>query len=141
MDLTFVVDRIRSQNLGFKQLGGSADLDAAMAGSVIPPAAFVIPLREKAEPSETTMVTRQRITAGFGVVMAVMNRRDAQGAASLVELNAYRSPLRSALVGWVHDVESGEPIQFDGGNLLRLDGDGRLWWIDEFFYMSTFRSN
>ena len=141
MDLTFVIDRIRSQNLGFKQLGGSADLDAAMSGAVNPPSAFVIPLREKASPSETTMVTRQRITMSFGVVMAVMNRRDANGAASLVELNTYRAPLRVALAGWVPDAESGEPLQFDGGNLLRLDGDGRLWWIDEFFYMSTFRSN
>lgn len=141
MDLAFVVDRLKTQLQGLRSVGGAADMDAAMAGAVTVPAAFVIPLDEEASPSESTMVTRQRIAHGFGVVLGVGNRRDVAGAASMGELAPIRAALKQALIGWVHDALDGEPVQFRRGKLLRLDGDGRLWWVDEFFFLSTYRSN
>ncbi len=144
MDLAFVIDRLKVQLLGVqgvRSVGGAADMDAAMAGTVSVPAAFVIPLDEEASPSESTMVTRQRITHGFGVVLGVSNRRDATGAASMGDLAPVRASLKQALIGWTHDALDGEPVQFRRGKLLRLDGDGRLWWVDEFFFLSTYRGN
>lgn len=141
MDLAFVIDRLKTQLQGVRTVGGAADMDAAMAGTVAVPAAFVIPLDEEASPSESTMVTRQRIAHGFGVVVGVINRRDATGAASMGALAPIRAALMQALIGWVHDAGDGEPVQFRRGKLLRLDGDGRLWWVDEFFFLSTYRSN
>ena len=140
MDLGLVIGRIRAQLPGLKGSGGSADLEAAMAGVLAVPAAFVIPLGESAERSATTLVTRQRITHNVGVVLAVSNRRDAAGAAALSELAPLRLALRAALVGWAPDAAEGEPLQFERGRLLRLAGDGRLWWMDEFFFLSTYRS-
>lgn len=141
MDLTPVIAHLKTQLVALKSIGGAADLDAAIEGTVAMPAAFVLPLGESATPSELTMVTRQRITHSFGVVHVVANRRDAQGAAALVDLATLRYRLRAALVGWVMDAASGEPVQFTGGRLLRLDSNGRLWWIDEFVFLSTYRSN
>lgn len=48
------------------------------------------------------------------------------------DLVGLRLALRAALVGWVPDASNGEAVTFTAGRLLRLDGDGRLWWIDEF---------
>ena len=141
MDLSPILARLKTQLVGLKSVGASADLDAAIEGTVAVPSAFVLPLGESATPSELTMVTRQRMTHSFGVVHVVTNRRDAQGAQALVDLATLREQLKAALIGWVMVAASGEPVQFTGGRLLSLDGNGRLWWVDEFVFLSTYRSN
>lgn len=132
MDLSLIIARLKSQLSGLKSIGASADLDAAIAGSVFPPAAFVLPLAENPSPNKLLSGIHQKVTQNFGVVHVINNRRDAQGAAALDDLVALRADLQAALVGWVPDTTNGEPVSYTGGRLLRLDGDGQLWWIDEF---------
>ena len=132
MDLSPIVARLKIQLPALRSVGASADLDAAIEGAVALPAAFVLPLAESAVDIGLTGSTGQRIAQAFGVLHVVSNKRDAQGGASLDELATHRVALRAALVGWVPDAATGEPVLFTGGRLLRLDGDGRLWWIDEF---------
>lgn len=132
MDLSLVEARLKATLTGVKSVGTSVDLDAAIDGVVAVPAAFVLPLADSATPMDMTGSTNERETQAFGVVHVVSNRRDAQGAASLSDLNTLRLNLRNALVGWVPDAATGEPVHRAGGRLLRLDGNGRLWWIDEF---------
>lgn len=140
MDLQPVIDRLRAALVGLRQIGGSADLDAAIEGAVATPSAFCLPLGEGATSTGLSAVTHQRIAHRFAVVHVLSNRRDAQGAAALTDLAALRATLKSALVGWVPNPSNGEPVWFTGGRLLRLDGDGRLWWADEFEYASFYRS-
>ena len=141
MDQSLIVARLKAELTALRSVGASADLDAAIEGAVAMPAAFVLPLAETAQDMEMTGATGQRITQAFGVLHVVSNKRDAQGGQALDDLNTHRLALRQALVGWVPSEADGEPVTFTGGRLLRLDGDGRLWWIDEFalktFYWSA----
>jgi hypothetical protein len=132
MDLSPILARLKTLLTGLKSVGVSADLDAAIEGVVAMPAAFVLPLAESGTDMGMVSSTDERIAQAFGVVHCLSNRRDAQGAAALDDLKVHRLNLRTALVGWVPDDATGEPITFTAGRLLRLDGDGRLWWIDEF---------
>lgn len=140
MDLSAIEDRLKAQLTGLKHVGTSADLDAAIDGKGQTPSAYVLPLTDAATDMDTTGGTNQRIVERFGVVQVVSNRRDAKGAAALSELKTLRLALRTALVGWVPDAQTGEPVHFRAGRLLRLDGDGRLWWIDEFELITYFWS-
>jgi len=142
MDLQFVIDRLKAQLSGVRQLGGAADLDSALNGSVSVPAVFVMPQAEKAAvtPMSTGLV-RQTFAPNWGVIQVVSNRRDAAGAAALTDLASLRQAVRLALVGWVPDTSTGEPVYATGGQLLRLDGESRLWWVDSFELKTYFRSN
>ncbi|MEO8120461.1 MAG: hypothetical protein ABI606_14235, partial [Rhodoferax sp.] len=63
------------------------------------------------------------------------------GAPGVLDLAALRRQVKSALIGWVPDTETGEPVLFLGGQLVQFEGDGRLWWSDEFHLKSYYRSN
>lgn len=132
MDLSSILARLKTQLTELKSVGVSADLDAAIEGVVAMPAAFVLPLAEGGTDMGMLSSTDEKVAQAFGVVHCLSNRRDAQGAAALDDLRDHRLNLRTALVGWVPDDATGEPVTFTAGRLLRLDGDGRLWWIDEF---------
>ena len=140
MDLSLIVTRLKAELSALRFVGASADLDAAIEGAVAMPAAFVLPLAESARDAGLVGMTAQRITQAFGVLHVVSNKRDAQGGAALGDLQVHRLALRRALSGWVPDASTGEPVRFTAGRLLRLDGDGRLWWIDEFELMTYYRS-
>lgn len=140
MDLSLIIERLQAELTGLRRVGASADLDAAMAGLVATPTAFVVPLAESAESDGLLSSVDQRITQNFSVIHVLNNRRDAGGAAALHDLHAFRQALRTALVGWVPDATNGEPVLYTGGRLLRLDGDGQLWWGDEFQLTSYYRS-
>lgn len=132
MDLSLIVARLKAQLTALRSVGASADLDAAIDGAPPVPAAFVLPLGETGADTGLINGTGERDVQTFGVVHVINNRRDAKGEASLDDLKNHRLNLRAALVGWVPDAATGEPVKFAAGRLLRLDGEGRLWWIDEF---------
>jgi hypothetical protein len=128
-----LVGRLKAQIASVKSIGASAELDAAIEGTPPTPGLFVIPLAESiAGELETTGGVDQEEMLVFGVAYVVANQRDPRGASALTELVPLRSAVKGALRGWVPDEESGEPVLFRGGRLLRLDGNRRLWWIDEF---------
>lgn len=140
MELATLLARLKVQLTGLKSIGASADLDAAISGKPVTPAAFVIPLAESATEADMLSETAEDVVQSFGVVHVVNNRRDVTGGASVDELAPFRARLRTALVGWVPDAATGEPMHFYTGRLLRMDGDGNLWWIDE-FRLKTYWSN
>jgi hypothetical protein len=135
MDLSLIQAHLKTQLVGargLKSVGLSAELDAAIEGGVAVPAAFVLPLAESAADMGLLSSTAQQVVQTFGVVHVVSNRRDAQGGAALNDLHALRLVLRAALVGWVPDAATGEAVTYTAGRLMKMDGDGRLFWIDEF---------
>ncbi|MDD2809298.1 hypothetical protein [Rhodoferax sp.] len=132
MQLRPIQSRLKTALPGLRQVGGSADMVSAMAGAVAVPAAFVLPMGEVGKDLGLLGQTHQSVAQGFGVLHVVSNRRDAQGSAALDDLEALRTALKLALIGWVPDAATGEPVTFVSGKLVQFDAEGRLWWLDEF---------
>lgn len=138
MDVTPIIDRLREQCPPplFKSVGGAIELDAAVQSAPATPCAWVMPLAEKAETPHLASVQTQLVMQDISVVICVTNRRDATGAAASQDLKTLRQAVRAALMGWAPDGETGDPLAFTSGRLLRFD-EGRLWWADEFRVMTT----
>jgi len=141
VDLSLIKERLKATLTGLRSIGVAADLEAAMGGAVALPGAFVLPLAEAGADMGLLTSNAERTQQTFGVVHGIINKRDATGDASMNDLHALRTNLRNALVGWVPDASNGEAVSFASGRLLRLDGDGRLWWIDEFDLTTYYWSN
>ncbi len=141
MWLQDVIARLKAQVTGMREIDGASSLDAAMRGAVSCPSAYAIPLTETGRELAHTGPVDQLITVLFGVLIVLDTARTAQGLDVLIELEAKRSQVRQALVGWVPDEDTGEPVTFAGGELVQFQGDGRLWWSDEFVLTTYYRSN
>jgi len=139
VDVTPVIARLAQQAAGFVVVAGAADLDAAIETAPATPAAYVLPLAESAAASDLTPVVAQRVVMSFGVVLVVANLRDARGAAAAAALERHRAAVRQALLGWVPDAATGEPVEYAGGRLLQFR-DQRLWWSDEYRVVGYLRS-
>jgi hypothetical protein len=124
-----------------REIDGASNLDAAMRGAVSCPSAYAIPLTDTGRELAHTGPADQLITVLFGVLIVLDTARTAQGLDVLIELDAKRRQVRQALVGWVPDEDTGESVTFAGGELVQFQGDGRLWWSDEFLLTTYYRSN
>ena len=133
MDVQPIIDRLKALATGFRDISGVASMEAAMRGHVDPPSAFVVPLAEQPGPARgMSGNTSQRVAQMFGVILVLETLRDASGAEVLLDLKTARESVSDALFGWVPDAAAGEPVVFTGGELVQFEGDGRLWWSDEF---------
>lgn len=131
MDLTPILDRLKTQMTGFRLVGSAVDLDALADGAVpVTPAAYLIPLGEDGG-DNTLTGDLQLLTVDFAVILTLANRRDASGAAAIGELESWRAKVRDALLGWTPDAETCSSPRFSGGRVLHF-GDGVLWWSDEY---------
>ncbi len=139
MDLSLVVTRLQARTTGMREIGQAADLDAAMNQLIAAPAIYVMPLAERGIELGTTGVTDQLVRQLIGV-LHVVDTAAATQAGVLQDLRWARQQTRAALVGWVPDESTGEPVLFDGGELVQFAGDGRLWWSDEFVLTHYYRS-
>lgn len=140
MDLTPIIVRLKEQLAGFVLVGAAADLDIAIGTLTTPPAAFVLPLEDTAQPNDRLGVHHQLVTQRFAVVLVLSNLRDATGAAAAAELAVRRRALRDALAGWMPDAATGEPVNFTGGRLLQFE-DQLLWWRDEWSLVYDYWKN
>lgn len=136
-----VLTRLKGQVKGLREVEGATSLDAAMRGAVASPSAYLIPLTETGTELPHTGQFDQHIAVLFAVLLVLDTARSAQGTDVLVQLHTHRAAIRQALVGWVPDGESGEPVTFAGGELVQFQGDGRLWWSDEFLLTTYYRSH
>lgn len=136
-----VLDRLKAQVSGMREIDGASSLDAAMRGLVAAPALYLIPLADRGHELPHTGTVDQLIGVLFGVLIVLDTARSAQGLDVILELEAVRAQVRAALVGWVPDADTGEPVTFAGGELVQFQGDGHLWWSDEFSLTTYYRSN
>ena len=141
MWLQDTLDRLKARVTGMREIDGASNLDAAMRGAVASPSLYLIPLTETGRELPHTGQLDQLITVLFGVLLVLDTARSAQGMDVLIELHTKRAQVREALVGWVPDDDTGEPVTFAGGELVQFQGDGRLWWSDEFVLTTYYRSN
>ena len=139
MDTTAILQRLRARLTNVREIESAAGLDAAMRGNLVAPAVYVIPLAERGTLIEDTGPVSQVEDRMFGVIQ-VVETLHTLGAPGVVDLAAVRAQVKSALIGWVPDDETGEPVVFVGGELVDFAGNGQLWWSDEFTLTGYFRS-
>lgn len=143
MDLSAIHTRLHTAlaDKGLREVGQAVGLDAVMRASRPMPAVYLIPLAEKGGNDDTTgdtvCVEENRL---FGVIYVIDVRNDPTGAKGTSALASLRAAVKAALIGWVQDPETGEPVWFVGGELVQFEGDGRLFWSDEFVFKGYYRS-
>lgn len=131
MYLAAVEQRLKDAQI-FKQVG-SATSFAALKKKPIQksPAAFVLPILEKLGKQEKIGgVLEQHSSDTFAVIIAVKDRRDADGALGSKQLGELRKSLRQSLYGW-SPAKGFDPILLGDGRLLALD-DQTVFWQDKF---------
>lgn len=126
-----VIDRLKAST-SLRQVQGALELAAALkAQSVATPAAFVVPMVDRAKPDEGfTGSVLQLVTSTVAIVLVLDNKRDSTGAAANPDLERYRQEVRTALLGWVAEGMEA-PITAGEGHLIDID-NGRAWWADEY---------
>src|SRR5687768_5204949 len=125
-DPQWTIARLKDQVPVLKQVSGAADLPTAIEQLKQPPAAYVIPLAERAAPNAlATEAISQECATRFAVVLATQNLRDVRGEAAQATLLPIRKAVFEALLGWVPAADF-NPCEFGGGRLVQLN-DMVLW--------------
>ena len=143
MDLDAIHNRLKAEltGLGLRDIGQVVGLDAVIrAQRPNLPAVYLIPLTEQGGDDDTTGDPCPPETRMFGVIHVLDLRNDTTGAKGAALLKSMRAAVKQALIGWVPEAETGEPVWFVGGELVQFEGDGRLYWSDEFVFKGYFRS-
>ena len=82
MNHASIVARLREQVSALRLAGGAAEFERARDGLTALPAAFVLPARDVAEPSEFMgQLVQQKVSAQFDALLAVRNLADDEGGA------------------------------------------------------------
>jgi hypothetical protein len=142
MDLSLIETHLTQQlaDLRLREIGQAAGLDAVMSGTRPMPSIYLVPLSEKGSEIDSTgpvCVLENRL---FGVIYVLDVRGDTTGARGSASLSTLRNRVKAALIGFVPEQDCGEPVVFEGGELVQFSGDGRLIWSDEFVFKGYFRS-
>lgn len=132
MNSQLLIDRLKSQCLLLRDVGGAADFAAAQEGlRNKTPAAFVVPLAENAtRNSSATLVVRQQVTQQFAVILAVSNLKDARGEKALNDLHQVREQIFEKVLGW-SPPGTDSVMEFSSGRLLDMDNQV-VWWQDDY---------
>lgn len=131
MQLAPIIAHIKSNCPALRQVGGAAEFSALPeAGPQAVPAAFVVPLEERAGSNQLDTGISQRVDVRFGVILAVRNLRDGTGAAANDDLAMLRRVVKDALLGR-QPAGADDVCLFGGGRVLQLNNQV-LWWQDDF---------
>jgi hypothetical protein len=126
-----VVDQIKTiqaaGNDEFRKVATAANFAAARDDLKNPPAAYVVPMADRAGANSLGGgAILQPVREQFGVALGVSNLRDASGVAAQAEFERLRRLVIDKLLGFVPG-EGYEPCEYGGGSLLLLSPDV-LWW-------------
>lgn len=132
MLLNPIADRLKDQVSAFRNnVGGAVDFAAAEGNLKSVPAAFVLPLMDKAGQNNLACGgVEQRVVERFGVALVVNNTSDARGNAAHTDLEPLRRAVIDALLNWQPSAEY-DPCEYGGGRILKLNGKD-LWWQLDF---------
>ncbi|HVL75310.1 MAG TPA: hypothetical protein VM406_04785 [Noviherbaspirillum sp.] len=132
MNLNIVIAHLRARVPEFaNRVAGAAQFSGIPESANLPvPAAYVIPMDESPENNVSQNGYRQRVREGFAVVVVLSNTPDERGQAAALTVHDMRAKLFRALLGFEVGEEYGG-IEFDGGNLLRMDR-ARMYYQFEF---------
>lgn len=125
-----VISRLDTQVAALKTVAGTAEFAVAETAAKQLPAAYVIPLADKASGNELETGVEQHVVARFGVALAIRNIKDARGQAGQAALKTLRDAVSVVLLGW-EPLAGYDPVLYVGGQLIKI-GNGVLWWQDEY---------
>lgn len=140
MDLQPILQRLRDElaDLRLREIEDAPALDAAMRSNRAAPAVYLVPLSERGTGLDHTGDVDQIEHRLFGVLQVV----DVGSTVGVVDLKTLRRRVKQALIGFVADDSMGDPVLFVGGELVQFEGNGHLWWSDEFGFSGYYdRSN
>jgi len=132
MQLELIIAALKQRcNVFTNRVAGAARFKILPEASALDvPCAFVLPLDDNPGESRAINSVRQNLTDSFAVVVALSNTLDEKGQAAAGSVNALRTVLWSALLGW-RPTDSYNGIVYQGGSLLSLDR-ARIWYQFEF---------
>lgn len=130
IDITLIVERLKSQVPELVRVAGLADLLAARASITQLPAAYIVPEPESATPSRMIGRHVQKNTVGFAVLLAVKNVSDQTGMAAQMDLVRLSESVRAALLGWECTPDH-TPINLTGAGPLDFSQQ-ILYWPERF---------
>jgi hypothetical protein len=141
-DIGEVIARLRAEVPALRAVEGAAEFAAAVAGTVSPPAAFVLLAQERAEPKTGgSALAIQRIRVTFAVVLAVRNfRRSERGTAQSPDLVSLMRAVRQALMGWRttsfdpdETQRAATSVDLQSGALVSYD-QATVWWQETYSF-------
>jgi len=126
-----VADHLKVQVAALETVATTAELGSQMAGRARHrlPAAFVHPVRDRADPNTVIGATSQRLTRIVGVLLILPATGADRGEKLPDVVESISGDVRSALVGW--PPQGHEPLELEGGELLRV-ADGVAWWLETY---------
>ncbi|SEC73869.1 phage tail terminator protein [Pseudomonas anguilliseptica] len=132
MNLDNVIERIRATCPSFAQrVAGAAEFAALPQNAKVAlPAAFVIPMDDRAGEQESMNRYRQSLIDRVAVVMVLDNAADRRGQAAVTTVDNLRRELWRSLLLWPPGPEY-DGLMYEGGQGLLMDG-ARLYYQLEF---------
>lgn len=122
MKLSTIINELRLHVALFEhRVGGAAEFSTIPdVGKLALPAAYVIPLDDRAGDNKSQTDYWQDVTEGFGVVVVLSNKDERGQDAAYDVVEDVKVALWRALLGFeVSNCHA--PIQYDGGDLLEID--------------------
>lgn len=141
MELRKIILALRERVPDFEQrVSGAAEfMNLPEVGKLSLPAAYVIPLHDETGEQKSQTDYWQNCTDGFSVVVALDNRQDELGLASVDDaVHIVRRKLWRALLGWQPYPEYTRGIEYRGGVLLEMN---RAILYYKFDFHATFEIN
>ena len=123
--------RLIAPGTPFSAVKGATSMSQAGDRPAVLPAAYVVVVREVAEPnSRMTGPVLQRVERDIAVVYVVEHLGDADGADAVDPLEEVRNWGKAQLVGW-SPAGAADPVTFVGGEAIEA-ADGAVWFADTF---------
>ena len=147
MKLSPIVLLLREAKTDFgTEIAGAAEFNTIQKDTLTVDTAYVIQTTDVALPNKTQGTVEQRITEGFGVVVAIRNdtsQADKTGLLAYDRLHAIRKQFWNVLVGLNLDGALNDdgytvegPVSYKGGSLIDIN-TAWLWYMYEFEYPAT----
>ncbi len=103
--------------------------EAAAQRSARRDSAWVFLLADDSRPSDVVGLVRQVVDVEIGVLLRARNRRDDRGEGAATEIEAARSEVRRAVLGWQPDSAWGR-VEHRRGRLQPAARKEEQWWLD-----------
>lgn len=136
MRIGYLATLLRAGNTTFQDMvGGAAELDTALKGTLKVDMAFIIPLIDRATVNQYQNNIDQKLTERFGILCALKNDttdKDKLGIIAYDQLHEIRNELFTVFLGKEIPEAAGK-MYYVGGSLKSING-GYLWYQFEFEY-------
>ncbi len=136
MRIGYLAGLLRTENTTFGDMvGGAAELNEALKGTLAVDMAFVIPLTDRAERNQSANSINQILVERFGIVCVLKNdstNKDKLGIIAYDRLHNIRNELFDVYLGKV--IPEGQTVIYYIGGSLKSINSGYLWYQFEFEY-------